>query len=193
MGKVDLDEIVKMLDERVIAMKIGLKHVVSLRDYNLKKLVVADYTELMDETTKFYQYQMARTRHGGVVMSEWVAHNSVRKLLESAFGQMGGLEGAFDIASNGTEDAMMTVIRVIYEAIKKEDEEAYIEWILRTYVNPLNPGERIEVMAQYLERFGRYLPPGTRVKSPQELSVKYDEVIKLHMKALQAIRGRIGR
>lgn len=192
MRRANLSMILKELDPENISYKVSRIHDAMRELYVVQRITVQNFEEFMEEITKFYQHQFSAVISGGHVdVPDWIASGFAREIVDKAFSRLGGLEGAYMIASKGIEGGLRTVIDSIYKAIKEQQEEQYINHVLITYVDPLDWDDRIELMRQYLNRFGRSLPEGARIKSPEELAANYEEIIKLHMKALQSIRTRI--
>jgi len=192
-GKANLNAIIQLLDEENIARVVSIRHDLAREQYSMKKAVVQSFDEFKAEVTRFYQYQYCITITGStnVVVPEWMASGFAIDILERAFSKDGGLEGAYRIAQKGVQGGMRAILDAIYKILKAQQEEQYIDYVLRSHVDPLDWNDKVDLMTQYLQRFGRNLPAGAQVKSAMELAIRYEDFLKLHMKALQTIRSRI--
>ncbi|MDP8215995.1 MAG: hypothetical protein P9L98_01570 [Candidatus Kaelpia imicola] len=192
MGKANLNMILRLLDERNIAKEVSMYHDIGRDEYNMQNRIPSTFDEMMAEATRFYQQQFQITVGGDILMPEWLALSNVRGIIERSFSQIGGLEGAYMVASTGVGGGMKAVLDAIYEHMKKEQEEKYISWILVEHVDVMSWDDKVLLMQQYLAKFHSSMPEGARIKSAEQLvAAGYEDIIKLHMKALQTIRTRV--
>ena len=179
----------QMLDERNIANAVGISCYMARNAYPLRKSTVRDFDELIDETTRFYQHmhsQLIYMRKG--IMPYDMAEGHTRKLID----QM-GREDAYMIANEGIRGGLYAIFEAIYKHFEEEMEERYILMVLQKFVDPVDPDDRIELMQQYLNRFGGNIPAGTHLRSASELAANYEDTIKMHMNVLKGMRGKITR
>ncbi len=186
----NLDEILALLDEENIARAVSIKHDTVREKYTLEKSTVANYEEFLVEITKYYGHHFRKTIADAKLPVEIATQNAL-EIVTQAYASQGGLEAAYKNANIGTSGGLRAVIDSIYEALKREQEEKYINHVLTTQVNPLDWNEKTTLMRQYLTKFGRYLPAGTKARSPEQLANNYSDLIKLHIKVVGAMRSRL--
>lgn len=189
MRKANLNMMLQMLDEQHIANTVGISCYMARNSYSLRKPTINNFDELLDEATRFYQHMnRAVVGMGKITMPDWMAAGHARDILERM-----GLEDAYTIAHEGIRGGLHSILEAIYQHISEEMEEKYIELVLVKFVDPVDFDDRIELMRQYLQRFGSNIPANKQPKKAAELAVNYKEFIKMHMKYLQGIRGKLTR
>ena len=189
MKKADLNAMLQLLDEKNIANTVGISCYMARNTYPMRKPTVNNFDELLEEATGFFQHMhRAVVGMGKITMPDWMAAGHARGILERI-----GIEDAYTIASEGIRGGLHTIFEAIYRQINEEMEERYIELVLVKYVDPVDWDDRIELMRQYLQRFARNIPANKQPKKAAELAVNYKEIIKMHMKYLQGIRGKLTR
>lgn len=192
MRKANLVKILELLDEENIAREVGFLFDVAREIYEIKYWVVSDVDQFYDEITSFYQHMHCiAVSHGGEVVPVWMARGFALNILDSAFSQIGGYGGAYSLASSGIRGGIRSSLDAICEHLRKEGEETYIDYVVTSYVDVTDFDDRTELMRQYLSRFGRNLPPGARARTAAELAVNPKDIIKIHLKVIQSIRGRL--
>ena len=188
----NLNRMLEALDEVNITNIVGFKHDMARERYIVTRRTVDSYAQLNEEMTRFVQYQLHATL-GNTAVPQYMASSQAVGIIERAFTSIGGLQGAYEIASTGIRGGLRAIIDALYQAIKKEEEEAYIEYVLRTEVNPLSFEDRAQLMQAYLNRFGHNFPHGVRVPAAYELAGNYESIIRMHMEVINAIRTGIRR
>jgi hypothetical protein len=186
----NLDKILELLDEENIAKAVSIKHDETRERYSLAKATVVNYAEFLTEIAKYYAYHFKKTIANADLPVEIASQNAL-EIVQQAYASQGGLEAAYRNANVGTGGGLRTVIDSIYEALKREQEEKYVNHVLTTQVNPLDWNERVALMNQYLTKFGKYLPTGTKARSAEQIANNYGELIKLHTKVVGTIRSRL--
>ena len=188
----NLNRMLELLDEVNITNVVGMKHDIAREQYVVTRRTVDSYAQFNEEITRFVQYQLHATL-GNTAIPQYMASSQAVGIVERAFTSVGGLQGAYEIASTGIRGGLRAVIDTLYQAIKKEEEEAYVEYILRTEVDPLSFEDRAQLMQAYLSRFGHNFPQGIRVPTAYELAGNYESIIRMHTEVINAIRMGIRR
>lgn len=187
----NLPEMLRLLDEVEITNRVSMRHSLARERYIVTRPTVNSYQQLDEEVTRYVQYQLRATL--GNVTPQYMASSQAMDIIERAFANIGGIQGAYEIASTGIRGGLRNIIDVLYEHIKKEEEERYIEWVLRTEVDPLSFQDRASLMQAYLERVRHNLPRGIRTPTALELAGNYEAIIRMHMEVINTIRMGIRR
>jgi len=182
----------ELLDEVNITNVVGMKHDIAREQYIVTRRAVDSYAQFNEEVTRFVQYQLRATL-GNIAIPQYMASSQAVDIIDRAFTSIGGLQGAYEIASTGIRCGLRAIIDTLYQAIKKEEEEAYIEYVLRTEVDPLSFEDRTRLMQMYLNRFKYNFPQGIRVPTAYELAGNYESIIRMHTEVINAIRTGIRR
>ena len=179
----DLREIIDLLDETTIAQEIGLKHYAA-RERFQGKVLIGNYVEFQQEVTRAYQYFFSQTI-ADTELPESYAWSAARQIVESKFGS---LETAVRNCMTGRAGALHSVYNALNEALLEEMTEKYIRHILSTYVNPMSWSDRLDLMNQYISRYGAYLEGA---KQPEALVADWEKLIRLHAQVVSRIRGEM--
>lgn len=188
----NLNRMLELLDEVNISNVVSQKHDSARERYHLPRNTVNSSVEFEEEITRFMQYQLCATR-GNAAVPRYMASSEAADILERAFANIGGASGAYEMASRGIRGGLRAVLEVLCSAVKKEEEEAYVEYVLRTEVDPLSFDDRVELMQAYLTRYGRNFPNSVRVPTAFELAGNYESIIRMHSELINSIRMRIRR
>lgn len=188
----NLSRMLEQLDEQNISNVVGMRHDLARERYIVSRATVNSYQEFDEEITRFVQYQLNATQ-GNPAVPRYMASSQAVDIIERAFNSIGGLQGGYELASTGIRGGLRGVIDAIYQALKKQDEEAYIEHILRLWCDPLSFQDRTSLMQEYLNRFRHNFPQGIRVPSASELAANYQAVIRFHAELINSIRMGIRR
>jgi len=188
----NLNRMLELLDEVNITNVVGIKHDMARERYIVTRRMADSYAQLNEEMTRFVQYQLHATL-GNTAVPQYMASSHAVDIIERAFTSIGGLQGAYEIASTGIRGGLRAIIDALYQAIKKEEEESYIEYVLRTEVDPLSFEDRTQLMQAYLNRFRYNFPYGVRVPAAYELAGNYESIIRMHTEVINAIRTGIRR
>lgn len=188
----NLTRMLELLDERNITNVVGMKHDIAREQYVVTRRTVGSYQEFNEEITRFIQYELRATL-GSPAVPQYMASSQGIGIIERAFSNIGGLQGAFEIASTGIRGGVRTIIDALYESIKRDEEKSYIEYVLRTEVDPLSFDDRTALMQQYINRYRHNFPQGMRIPTGFELAGNYEGIVLMHVEVINAIRLGIRR
>ena len=104
--------------------------------------------------------------------------------VESAFGNRGGVEGAFYNAVVGSDFGLHASHQAIASFLKETHRKYYVRWVIDTYIDPLNFDQKVAVVRSLLKRSPS---PGDSFapKKPEELAVDYKALIVELVKRLR--------
>jgi hypothetical protein len=108
-----------------------------------------------------------------------------RKHLDQAV----GFDNAAYIALSGSEGGMHTLLNHISDGFKQEAKQAYYNWILDSFVSPLNFEQIVEVMREFKERLIGYSPASMRFISPEQMAGSYKNILWRHIDSLSRNRN----
>lgn len=191
MDTTKLNRILDMLDAERIAIVLGNANEMARNTFHLTSNTVSGHPEFYATIMRYYAHHFERTIAHGAAIPEDKAAADVRNILERAYRNQGGYEGAYRAARTGVAGGMNGVLNAISQAMRDEQEEHYIRHVFFTEIDPMNFDEIVEVTRQYLERFGSYLAPSDRARSAYDLARNFDTIIESHARAMSAIRGML--
>ena len=121
-------------------------------------------------------------------MPDDIAWTQALTILESAFG---GLRSAYAVAKTGIENGIEACFDKIYEALRKEQVNAFFEYVLTTDIDPLDFEQVVELCRQLRQRFSSSVPDDYSVMSAEEMAMNYKDLIRLYMEKITAVRLRV--
>jgi len=190
MPKANLDKLLELLDEEVIARVIGSKHIAARENYTVQHIMPQNEDDLWNELARFYQHQIQTTT--GNTISDWMAKAFVRKVIERKFS--GDLEEALKIASKGIKGGMKYILDTIFSTVLTSHEDDYISSTFMDNLEVCSSTDKIALMTQFLNKYTGYIPPGTQTRTAVELASNKPEDLVLFIVQTRAnIRSRIGR
>ena len=193
MPKPNIDAILLLLDEEVIAKRITLPHAIAKKNYysRLQKITVNDHPEFYNIIGDYYKYQKGAALPPGqkYAMSDWTAIGEAVDILNTTYAQVGKEEGAFRMAQLGIGGGLLAIIESLYNAIVRVEEERYFNNIVRNHLSSWS--EKMDFMRQFLIRFGGPISFGKPLKSPAELTPKYESFIKFLSEKVKNVRNQV--
>ena len=183
-----IDNILEKLDEGAMAESM-LKHDIAREKYILKNLTVSSYGDFLTEITLYYRHHVRYVR-GKDEVPDKVSRIDLAeaiKVVDQAFPSLGGVQYAFTIAKEGIQGGAKYVIDSMASVLKKDWEEQYIDSILVFYINPLDFQQKVELMKQYLAKFG-YLTK--KSQTAEELASHWQDVIRYHIQLQRSLKPR---
>jgi len=186
MGDV-LNTILKLLDLRVMAEEVDRPHDNAFYSYRLKRTVPRSYSEFQEIIQAYWEYHYAATMSKGGRLREEISFGRAAEIVERAFGNQGGLVGAYENALVGTNRGMYASLEAIANALKEAHRRDYVRWVIDAYISPLDFAQRVAVVRALQKQcpgLGKSYVP----KSPEELAASYYELI---VEFVQKSRGYV--
>lgn len=186
-----INNILDKLDAGNIAEIVGNPNEMARSRYRLSSNTVEDHPEFYAIIVDYYRHHYAETICDGVHVPEEMVASEVRDILQHAYREHGGYEGAYNCARTGEAGGMNAVLNAMARVMRERQEQSYVDHIFFSEVDPMNYEEIVQLMEQYLARFSSYLSPEDRARSPHDLARNYDMVLRSHAHAMSAVRGLI--
>ena len=154
-----IERLLQELDERELAQRIGIPHDTARMAYRLNANTVADWAEFERIIAEYYRYHFGRCVSVGGTMSRSDAANRAKEILEQDYRRLRGtIVSAYNDAHDGTNGGLRALLDVIAEALEAESIERYVRDVFDRNVQPCAWEQRLEIMRQFLDRFGDVLP-----------------------------------
>jgi hypothetical protein len=185
--------VLDMLEPEHIADVLGNKNEMARNSFELHSNTVDDYPEFYATLIAYYRHHFAHTVSADVEYPEDMAASEVQNILQQSYQDYGGYEGAYYNARTGKAGGMTGILNAISRAMRERQEHDYTEHVLRTEIDPMNFDEHVELMKNYLDRFGGSLPPSVRTRSAYDLARNYDTILRGHARVMSAVRGMVNR
>lgn len=181
-----LEAILKQLDEREIARKIGIPHDEARMAFSLKKNTVKDFAEFTKTISEYYNYHFVKCVSGGGSLNPSEAEGRAKEIIEQRYRSKGSnLQGAFADAKDGTNGGLRIMLDLIAEHLKAEAVERYIRKVFDDQINPTAWEEKVDIIRQFIARCGADLSPSIDTKNPERYAKDYTQLISSYLKALE--------
>ena len=109
-------------------------------------------------------------------------------LLERAFRDKGGVDGAQAEARHGINGGMRFILDVMTEQYKAEQQTKRVSRVFKAALDPLDWNARVQFMATFLERLGPHLPPEILAQPPARFARHYEPILKTYVQSLDRVR-----
>jgi len=181
-----IDGLIEELSELSIARNVAIAHDEARANYRLASNTVGSFDEFTDIITDYYNYHASRcVMHGGY-LSHSEASSRAKDIIEQEYRSQGGnLVTAYEDAHEGTGGGMRVVLDRIAEGIKAQSVGNYIRHVFDRYVQPPSWPDKVEIMRQFLQRYGRQLSRSIRIDEPERYAQNYQELVRSYVDALR--------
>jgi hypothetical protein len=181
-----LEHLLAMIDELGIARNVGVPHDEARMHYSLRRNTVSSFPEFTEAITDYYNHHVSLcVLHGGH-LSRTEAAGRAKQILEQDYRRQGGsLVTAFNDAHEGTNGGLRVVLDRIAESLKTESVERYIREAFDRYVTPNSWEQKVDIMRQFIARFGYLLSSSIRADQPERYAHNYEELIRSYMDSLK--------
>jgi hypothetical protein len=181
-----LENLLASMDEVTIAKTVGIPHDEARMHYSLTTNTVGSFEEFTDVISDYYNYHVSRCVVIGGHMSSTEAAGRAKEILEQAYrGQGGNIKTAYNDAHDGTNGGLRIVLDKIAEQLKTESVERYLRDVFDKYVDPTSWEQNVEIMRQFLARYGHLLSSTIRVDQPGKYAQNYEELIRAYVDSLK--------
>jgi hypothetical protein len=181
-----LDSLMAETDELAIARNVGTPHDEARMNYSLSKNTVESFDEFSDVIADYCNYHVSRcVLHGGF-LSRTEAAGKAKEILEQEYRRQGGdIVTAYNDAHDGTNGGLRVILDRIAEQLKAESVERYLRDAFDRYVKPNSWEQKVDIMRQFLSRFGAHLSSSIRADQPERYASNFEELIRAYVESLR--------
>lgn len=181
-----LEHLLAAIDELAIARNVATPHDEARMRYSLRANTVASFSEFTDVVADYYSYHVSQcVVHGGHV-SRTEAAGRAKEILEQEYRRRGGdLNTAYNDAHDGTNGGLRVILDTIAEKLKAESVERYIREAFDRYVEPVSWDQKVDIIRQFINRFGFSLSSSIRSDQPERYAQDYRGLIRQYVEALR--------
>ena len=182
-----LKAILKDLDTETCARVIETPIYLARESYRLQKNTVECHDELYALIVDYMNHLVRRFLRSDVNMPESMAFDKALKLL-----RIPNLVPIYDRAIRGYSGGVHSILDQIAQRYCEEQTHAHIQRVLETAISdPLDYQEIEELVTEYIESYGQFLPFELRNKAL--LCASYRELLANHSNLLNQIRSMVGQ
>jgi len=191
----EFEKLIEELEPERIARAIDIPLDSVREGFGLKRMTISNYEEFMGICSRFHGRLLGAYMGRDIGMPRWMGEEKVIEILNRSFGSIGGLGGAFKIASTGeafkgARGGMAAILDAIYISVKNELKEYWIGHAIKKYVSPIDWDDRVDLMCQYLRRYGGYVSQDNK-RSAMELATNAENIIRMHLEVTNSLRPHI--
>ena len=181
-----LENLLATIDELAIARNVSIPHDEARMHYSLRKNTVSNFEEFTEMIAEYYNHHVSQcVMHGGH-LSRTEAAGRAKQILEQEYRRQGGnVVTAFNDAHDGTNGGLRVVLDRIAESLKTESVERYIREAFDRYVTPKSWEQKVDIMRQFIARFGHLLSSSIRANQPERYAQNYEELIRSYVDSLK--------
>ena len=123
--------------------------------------------------------------HGGSLSRTEVAGRAKESIAEEYRKQGGNINTAYSDAHDGINGGLRIILDKIADHIKAESVERYLRDVFDRYVNPTSWENKVDIISQFLSRYGHLLSPSIRIDQPERYAQNYEELIRAYVDGLK--------
>jgi len=196
-----IKDILDLLHIDIIGKEVESVHDMIRESYKVKKYVVEDYREFIDQVSTYYSYHWTTWNNFPIALPyEYAKEYAERKLDMShdtrihkvqnilSKGSGGNYLVAAKNCMTGRHGGLPAVIDIIAESIKEDAVHCYVSSVFLHSVNPLDYYKKVAFMQEYLELYGAILIPEEELLSPHELAGNLEAVLQHHVRLVNEFR-----
>jgi len=181
-----LEGLLAEMDELAIARNVGVRHDEARMQYSLTKNTVSSFQEFTDVISHYYNHHVSKcVVHGGFLSGSEAAGRAKELLVQEYRRQGGNVTTAYNDAHDGTNGGLRVVLDRIAEQLKAESVERHIRDAFDRFVDPTSWDQKVDIIKQFLARFGHMLSSSIRADQPERYAQNYEELIREYVEALK--------
>ena len=181
-----IDNLLKALDEREMAQRVGLKHDEARMNYQLRSNTVTDFDGFTDIIADYYNHHFAKCVSGGGKVSRSEAAGRAKETLERDYRRRNGdIVAAFNDAHDGTNGGLRVILDKLAEGLKAESVERYIREMFDRHVAPNAWRDKVEIIRQFIAQCGANLASSIDASQPERYAQNFQELIRSYVQSLQ--------
>ena len=179
-----LQSLIRAVDERTIAERVGLVHDRARNNFPSRLTNVGSYDEFAGLLGEYYQFHRRQTWGANVPKRE--AAGLAQQIVTQDYAQnyKGDFVTAYNNAHDGTDGGLRRILDIIADSLKQEAISVYVRDQFDRCVTPNNWSSKVAIMSEFFRHFGRYLDPTVRTDQPERYATDYMIVINSYVQGL---------
>ena len=187
-------ELLKALDDRTIAQKVGIPHDEVRAQYPLRKNTVADFDEFAAVIGDYYNHHFTRcVSHGGALSNVEAQARAKAIIVQEYRRRHGDINTAFNDAHDGTNGGLRRILDVVAESLKAESVEFYTSAMFDRYVKPSEWEQKVDIIRQFIAQCGVDLSSLVDTAHPERYAQSYVALISAYVNAKKQIAPEFRR
>ena len=181
-----IENLLSAMDELALARTVGIPHDEARMNYSPGRNTVGSFDDFTDVIADYYNYHIGQCVIHGGYLSQTEAAGRAKEILEHLYRRQGGnIMTAYNDAHDGTNGGLRIILDKIAEQLKEESVERYIRDAFDRYVAPNSWEQKVDIMRQFISRFGHHLSSSIRMDQPEEYAANFEELIRAYVESLK--------
>ena len=177
------DDLMVHLNPRVIIERTEMPHDLARAGVTLQSTVVGSYREFEDTIIGYVGHHMEQTL-GNHPPPEFCLDKG-RKFIDSSL----GWDNAVYLSLSGAEGGIANVLNQVCDGFKKEAKQAYFQYILDRFIDPLSFEDIVELMEALKGKLSEYSPESFNYVSAAQMATHYREILWSYIESLGRYRN----
>ena len=110
------------------------------------------------------------------------------ELLSRAYANKGGIKAAKIEVTNGVNGGRRHIFDVMVEQLKYDEKEAYVNYVLKTEIDPLDWDTRVDLMKCFLSKLGDNLPEEITSEPPERYVSSWEIIVKSYVQSIEQMK-----
>ena len=176
----------KELDDRVMAQRVGIPHTEAKRRYRLDRITVGSFAEFKRLIGDFYSHVFATCITNGGRPSREHSEGQAEAILEKEYRRRNSdIVGAYRDAHDGTNGAMDQILTILSEGIKYEAMQLYTRDVFERYVEPTSWQDKVDIIRQFIDAMGDQLDDSIDPETPERYAANFQPLIQSHVEGIR--------
>jgi hypothetical protein len=181
-----IHDLIAATSEIAIARNVGKYHDNARELYRRRHDNIVSWQEFEDEIARYYSYHYEKCIVPGATMPAAIARGEVKDLLEQEMRRHhSDLAGAYRDAIDSTNAGIRGVLDQICDGLKARAIEHYVTEQFDRRVVPVEPGERVEIIRQFIQHYGTIFKDAIDPNRVEQYAHLYKEIIRLYSNGLR--------
>ncbi len=176
-------QLMEDLHPQVIIAKTEVPYDTAYANYSLQSSIVSSYAEFEEEVITFIAYVMLNTV-GSYLPPEFLL-DKARNFLD----RKPGFDNAVIMAMSGADGGLMAVLQLIVLKFKEEARQSYYQYILDSYIDPMNFEQIVEIMTEFKQRLSAYTDDAFDFISPEQMAGQYKQILWDYIEKMSSNRN----
>lgn len=186
----ELQQILRGLNERELALAVSKKHDDARGEYSIRGVTVGSYSDFERVIADYYAYHFSTCIAPGAKLPAFEAKQRAKELLAEEYRRHGlTVHNACEDAISGVNGGLRHILDLICDGLKRESEYRYAEQLFDTYVEANGFEGKVEIIRQLLAHYPTILSDTVNPRRPEAQANDY----KLLVRAILDARREVGK
>lgn len=183
-----LTRLLEEIDPSKILCEVSSRVDAAVNRFAIREGSIADYNRFVQILSEFIRHIENEVLHlpsnFAPSTNDWTKCSSI---LEIEYGPQGH-KTAFEMAKRGIHGGFYAVLKNIVQIIANKYAQNEISARIHHFWNALSMQQQFEVIEEYVEKYGRLLPPDYTEECAVLLKMNFTKVLEEHPRMVQRLR-----